>query len=342
MSTLAELAALVAGEVAGNPHLEISGVSEIQNGLPGTITFLGNPRYKRFLENTGASAIIVNDQSLLKGRDGIIVANPQLALPVILAHFYQSPSPPEGIHPKALIDPRASLGDDVTVGPFSVVEAEARIGDGARIGANCYVGIGAAIGDGTRLMPGVVVYHQCVVGAAGLIHAGTVIGIDGFGFVTDKDQHHKIPQTGRVIIGDNVEMGANCTIDRGTIGDTIIESDCKFDNHVHIAHNVRIGRGCLFAGQVGVAGTVTIGEFCVFAGHTGIAPHLTIGDRSICGAKTGVTKSLAGGKIYAGMPAREIRQQHKRDAVITEVALLKKRLLKLEDEVTALHPHKDA
>ena len=149
-------------------------------------------------------------------------------------------------------------------------------------------------------------------------------------FVTDQDINHKIPQNGYVIIGNDVEIGANCAIDRGTIGDTIIEDQCKLDNHVHLAHNVRLGKGCLLTAAVTIAGSVEVGEFCIFAGHVGVAPHVIIGARSVLAAKTGVSKSLTGGKVYAGMPAREIREQHKREAVYLEVVRIQKRLKRLE------------
>ncbi len=336
MSTLKELAALVGGKLIGDMGLVITGVSEIQNGKPDTITFLANPRYKNHLEDTQAAAVIVADRELLGEHNGIIVDNPQLAIAQILAHF-QSPLPqPDGIHSTALVDPSAVIGENVGIGPFAVIEADAQIGSGTTIGAHTVIGHRATIGSEGHLNARVVIYHDCQIGDRVLIHSGTVIGCDGFGFVTAADIHHKIPQTGRVVVGNDVEFGANCSIDRGTIGDTRIGAGCKFDNLVHIAHNVKIGVGCLIAGEVGIAGSAVIGDYCIFAGQVGVAPHLKVGDRAICAAKTGVTKSIPGGRVYAGMPVREIREQNKRDAVLTAVALLKKRLLKLEAKVLNL------
>ncbi len=341
MANLSELAALVGGELVGDSRLEITGVSEIQNGRPGTITFLSNKLYGKYLADTKAAAVVTNDGENLKNLPGIIVKNPQLALVKLLTFFKPESDQPSGIHPKAVIDSAAVLGKNISIGPFAVIEAGARIGDDSIIGANVYIGRNAVIGSNTRLMPGVMIYDHCQVGDRGVIHAGTVIGSDGFGFVTEGQIHHKIPQLGRVKVGDDVEMGGNCSIDRGTIGDTEIGNGTKFDNLVHIAHNVKIGRGCLIAGEVGIAGSARIGNFCIFAGQVGIAPHTTLGDGTICAAKTGVTKSLEGGKIYAGMPAREIREQNKRDAVFATVALLKNRLLKLEDELSGHRKNAD-
>jgi len=337
LSTLKELALIAGGELIGDARLDITGISEIQNGKQGTITFLGNPLYKKYLPETKASAVLTNDRALLADRNGIVVDNTQLALARLLEYFKPASTRISGIHSTAVIDPSAEIEPDVSIGPHVVIESGVQIGQNSTIEAQVVIGQNSRIGQDCLLYPQVVIYHHCEVGSRTIIHAGTVIGCDGFGFATVDDVHHKIPQNGQVIIGTDVELGANCTIDRGTIGNTTIGDGSKFDNLVHLAHNVKIGRGCLVAGEVGIAGSAVIGDFCVFAGHVGVAPHLTIGDRAVFAAKTGVTKSLPGGKIYAGMPVREIREQNKRDAVMTAVALLKRRMLKLEDKVTKLY-----
>lgn len=341
MASLSELAALVGGDLYGDSRLEISGVSEIQNGRPGTITFLANKLYKKFLDDTKASAVISGEPGDLEGRNGIAVDNPQLALAKLLDYFQPLEKPDPGIHPSAVVDPAAEIGENVYVGPLAVIESGAKVGDDSFISAQVFIGRNARVGSNTKLNPQVVVYDHCEIGDRVIIHAGTVLGSDGFGFVTDSGKHHKVAQLGRVIVGNDVEMGGNCSIDRGTIGDTTIGDGTKLDNLVHIAHNVKIGKGCLIAGEVGVAGSAKIGNFCVFAGQVGIAPHITLGDGTICAAKTGVTKSLEGGKIYAGMPAREIREQNKRDAILTSVAFLKKRIANLEDEVSQVRTKQD-
>jgi UDP-3-O-[3-hydroxymyristoyl] glucosamine N-acyltransferase len=308
----------------------ITGVSEIQNGRESTITFLSNLKYKKYLPSTGASAVVVSKASLLDNKPGIVHHNPQLAIAKILGEFTPKLLYTRGVNETAYVDSKAKIGKNVTIGPFSVIEAGVIIGDDSNIGSHTVIDQKTSIGKNCKIFSNIHIYHGTNIGDNAIIHSGTVIGSDGFGFVTDKDINHKIPQNGYVIIGNNVEIGANCAIDRGTIGDTIIEDQCKLDNHVHLAHNVRLGKGCLLTAAVTIAGSVEVGEFCIFAGHVGVAPHVKIGARSVLAAKTGVSKSLTGGKVYAGMPAREIREQHKREAVYLEVVKIQKRLTRLE------------
>ena len=330
MTTLSELSDLVKGKIVGDPTMVITGVSEIQNGRESTITFLSNSKYKKYLPSTGASAVVVSKASLLDNKPGIVHHNPQLAIAKILGEFTPKLQYTSGVNENAYVDSKAKIGKNVTIGPFSVIEAGVIIGDDSNIGSHTVIDQKTSIGKNCKIFSNIHIYHGTNIGDNAIIHSGTVIGSDGFGFVTDKDINHKIPQNGYVIIGNNVEIGANCAIDRGTIGDTIIEDQCKLDNHVHLAHNVRLGKGCLLTAAVTIAGSVEVGEFCIFAGHVGVAPHVKIGARSVLAAKTGVSKSLTGGKVYAGMPAREIREQHKREAVYLEVVRIQKRLKRLE------------
>ena len=330
MTTLSELSDLVKGKIIGDPTMVITGVSEIQNGRESTITFLSNSKYKKYLPSTGASAVVVSKASLLDNKPGIVHHNPQLAIAKILGQFTPKLQYTSGVNETAYVDSKAKIGKNVTIGPFSVIEAGVIIGDHSNIGSHTVIDQKTSIGKNCKIFSNIHIYHGTNIGDNAIIHSGTVIGSDGFGFVTDKDINHKIPQNGYVIIGNNVEIGANCAIDRGTIGDTIIEDQCKLDNHVHLAHNVRLGKGCLLTAAVTIAGSVEVGEFCIFAGHVGVAPHVKIGARSVLAAKTGVSKSLTGGKVYAGMPAREIREQHKREAVYLEVVRIQKRLKRLE------------
>ena len=330
MTTLSELADLVKGKIVGDPTMVITGVSEIQNGRESTITFLSNLKYKKYLPTTGASAVVVPEASLLDNKPGIVHHNPQLAIAKILGEFTPKLQYTSGVNETAYVDSKAKIGKNVTIGPFSVIEAGVIIGDDSNIGSHTVIDQKTCIGKNCKIFSNIHIYHGTNIGDNAIIHSGTVIGSDGFGFVTDQDINHKIPQNGYVIIGNDVEIGANCAIDRGTIGDTIIEDQCKLDNHVHLAHNVRLGKGCLLTAAVTIAGSVEVGEFCIFAGHVGVAPHVKIGARSVLAAKTGVSKSLTGGKVYAGMPAREIREQHKREAVYLEVVRIQKRLKRLE------------
>ena len=330
MKTLLDLAKLVTGKVVGDKTMIISGVSEIQDGRESTISFLGNPRYKKYLSSTKASAVIVDDRSLLNDKSGIVHNNPQLAIAKILEVFSQKINNKIEISKNTYISPKAIIGKNVSIGHFSVIEDDVIIGDNTTIGSNTIISNNTAIGNNCNIFSNIHIYNNCKIGNNCVIHSGTIIGSDGFGFVTENGDHHKIPQNGNVIIGNKVEIGSNCAIDRGTIGDTILEDQCKLDNHVHLAHNVRLGKGCILTAAVTIAGSVNVGEYCVFAGHVGVAPHVTIGSHSTLAAKTGVTKSLSGGKVYAGMPAREIREQHKRDALYSEVLKIRKQLDELE------------
>ena len=324
--TLREIAAHVDGEVIGEPDINVSGVSEIQNSLPGTITFLGNPKYKQFLTETQAEAIFVRSEDHLNGKHGIVVSNPQLAMAITLRLFSPEKSFEPSIHESAVIDSTASVGKNVFIDAGVVIKSGASIADNAIIDANVVIGNGVTIGANCALKPNVTIYHNVKIGDNCIIHSGTAIGCDGFGYVTENNIHEKIPQTGNVLIGNDVEIGSNCAIDRATIGVTSIGDMTKIDNLVHIAHNVKVGKGCLITAGFAVAGSTEIGDYCTFAGQVGIAPHVKIGSNSVFAAKSGVTKSLEGGKIYAGFPAREIIEHNKREAQLRDITRMNQKL----------------
>ena len=327
--TLKNIASSIDGDISGDPNLEITGVSEIQNGCSGTISFLGNQAYGKYMDSTKASAVIVSDKKYLFGKDGIIVKNPQLAMAKVLSMFFPIEYIPKGIHPNASVDSSAKIGENITIESGAIIESDAIISDGTFIGANTYIGKKTKIGSNCKIYQNVVVYHEVHIGSSTTIHASVVIGCDGYGFVKDEDGYFKIPQTGNVLIGDNVEIGANSVIDRATIGETIIGNMTKLDNLVHIGHNVQIGNNCLITAQVGIAGSVKIKDNCSFGGQAGVVPHVEIGPESIIASKSGVTKSLSGGEMYGGFPARPIKEQNKRDAVYSEVLKIKKMLNQL-------------
>ena len=314
------------GKVIGDPDINVAGVSEIQNSLPGTITFLGNPKYKQFLTETQAEAIFVRNEDHLNGKNGIVVSNPQLAMARTLRLFFPQTSFEPSIHESAVIDSTASVGKNVFIDAGVVIKSGASIGDNAIIGANVVIGNRAAIGTHCSLKPNVTIYHNVIIGDNCIIHSGTVIGCDGFGYVTEDNIHEKIPQTGNVVIGNDVEIGSNCAIDRATIGITSIGDLTKIDNLVHIAHNVKVGKGCLITAGFAVAGSTEIGDYCTFAGQVGIAPHVKIGSNSVFAAKSGVTKSLKGGKVYSGFPAREIKEHNKREAQLQDITRMSQKL----------------
>lgn len=325
--TLAEIARHLKGKIIGNPNLSILGVSEIQNSHPNTITFFSNPIYKKYLSTTKATAIIVSNENLLDGKNGIVVSNPQLAMGETLKLFYPAKRKPHsGVHSTAILSDDVKIGKKITIEPRVIINEGSSIGDGSKIGSNSVVGENVVIGENCKIFPNVSIYDDSVIGNDVVIHSGTIIGCDGFGYVKYENVHKKIPQKGNVIIGDCVEIGSNCTIDRATIGSTVIGEMTKVDNLVHIAHNVKIGKGCILTAGFGIAGSTEVGDYCTFGGQVGVGPHLTIGNNTMVAAKSGVTKSLKGGKIYAGYPAREIEEHNKRLALINQISTLRKKV----------------
>ena len=324
--TLREIAFHVGGKVIGDPDIIVSGVSEIQSSVPGTITFLGNPKYRKFLTDSQADAVFVSDENHLKGKNGILVPNPQLAMARTLGLFFPESQTEPSIHQSANVDSSATIGENVTIDTGCVVRFGAVIGDGSNIGSNTVVGKNVSLGKNCQIKANVTIYHGTKIGDNAIVHSGTSIGCDGFGFVTHGGFHEKIPQTGHVEIGNDVEIGSNCAIDRATIGITSIGDMTKIDNLVHIAHNVKVGKGCLITAGFAAAGTSEIGDYCTFAGQVGVAPHVKIGPNSIFAAKSGITKSLKGGKVYGGFPAREIKEYNKREALLTEISRMRQKL----------------
>ena len=305
--TVAQIAELLSAEVVGDASLEISTICKIEEGAPGGLTFLSNPKYTHYIYTTQASAAIVNKDFVPEHEVPctlIKVENSYLAFAQLL-NFYQEQQAAKaktGISPHACIAETAQIGQNVYIAEFVSVGEHAVVGDGARLYPHVTVGDGARVGNRTTLYAGVTVYAQCVIGDDCILHAGSVIGADGFGFANQDGQYLKIPQIGNVVIGNHVEIGANTCIDRATMGSTKIADYVKIDNLVQIAHNVEVGEGTAFAAQSGVAGSAKIGKQCIFAGQVGVAGHLQIADKTVIGAQSGVTHSLKSG-VYLGSPA---------------------------------------
>ena len=326
---LGEIASVIEGQVVGDADHPINGVSQIQDANSGTITFLSNPAYRKYLDVTDADAIIVEEKSLLKEKMGIVVKNSQFAMAKTLRLFNPVKKEKPFIESNTSISKYASIGKNVSISSGACIKKGARIGDGCKIGSNAFIGKDTSLGNNCELYPNVSIYNNVSIGSRVIIHSGTTIGSDGFGYVTINNIHEKIPQIGDVIIKDDVEIGSNCSIDRATIGSTIVGEMTKIDNLVHIAHNVKIGKGCLITAGFAVAGSTEIGDFCTFAGQVGVAPHLKIGNNSIVASKSGVTRSLKGQNTYAGFPARDIKEHNRRQALINEIGRLREKLLKL-------------
>lgn len=327
---LEELCDLVGGELCGDPSTVISDVAEIQNAKPGEIAFLGNDKYTKYISTTTAEALIVPHNFELSFKNLIKVENPNLAFAICIGKLRpELPAKPVGISKSASVSKNAILGNDIYIGPNVIVEDKAIIENEAYIHANSYIGHEARVGTKSIVYPNVTIYHECVIGENNIIHSGTVIGSDGFGFVRLRDKIEKIPQSGRVIIGNDVEIGANCSIDRGTVGDTVIGDGTKLDNQIQVGHNVKIGKLCFFAGQTAIAGSATIEDFVTVAGQVGIIGHITIGKGAIIAGKSGVSKDIGAG-VWFGIPARPYRDKTREIADIRSLPDIKKRLIEIE------------
>jgi UDP-3-O-[3-hydroxymyristoyl] glucosamine N-acyltransferase len=302
--TLQEIVRRLGGRVEGDATLAVSGVATLDDAGPGEITFLANPRYRARLASTRAGAVILGPRD----RDAtaiarIVAENPYAYYARTVALFHPPQPVVAGVHPTAVVDATATVAASAQIGPTAVVGPGARVGERARIGAGSVLGEGASIGDDTLLHPRVTVYHGCVVGARCILHSGAVIGADGFGMAPDAGAWVKIPQVGRAVLGDDIEVGANTTIDRGALGDTVVEDGVKIDNQVQVAHNCRIGAHTVIAGCTGISGSTVIGRHCVIGGGAGLVGHITLCDGVTVSGMTFITKSITVPGVYSsGLP----------------------------------------
>lgn len=305
---LKELAEWVGGAVVGDGEVEISGVGAIEEARTGEITFIANPKYLRKLGETHASAVIVSTEVAQAEKPLLRVTNPYLAFAKLLTLFYQKTYQPKGIDPNAWISPTAQLGKDLTLHPFVYIGDRCRIGDRVTIYPGVYVGEDSTIGEESVLHPNVSIYSGTVIGTRVILHSGVVVGSDGFGYVKEGKKNVKIPQVGGVEIEDDVEIGANTTIDRATLGKTIIRRGVKIDNLVQVAHNVVIGEDSIIVAQVGISGSVKVGSNVTLAGQVGVVGHIEIGDNVMVGGQSGVTHDLSPNQGYTGSPALPHRE----------------------------------
>lgn len=329
---LDELAARIGCELQGDGGIEVGRVATLDDAQPGDVTFLSNPRYARTLPRTRASAVIVS--AAFEGAlpaAALRAADPYLALARALEIFAPPRREEAGIHPTALVHPTARLGPDASVGAYAVIGAGTRVGARARIGPHVVVGPATEIGDDFVAHAHVSVRERVRIGHRVTIQDGAIIGSDGFGYaVTPEGTAHKMPQTGTVILEDDVEVGANTTIDRATVGATRICRGAKIDNLVMVAHGCEIGEGCFLAAQVGLAGSTTLGRFVQLGGQVGVAGHLSIGDFSRVSAKSGVPNDVPAGKTIGGYPAADIAQWRRQSAALARLPELLQRVRRLE------------
>ncbi len=335
--SLEELADIVGGKIIGSRDVIIRGVAGIKEAEESQITFLANPRYETFLTETRASVVIAN-------RDGDLpctilkVSNPYLAFLKVVKLFAESPMQryPRGIHPMAVIAESAAVGREAAIGAYSVIGEGVTIGERATVLPHTCICNDVTIGSDCLIYPQVTIRERCEIGDGVIIHAGAVIGSDGFGYAKDGNTHQKIPQIGIVRIEDNVEIGANTTIDRATTGVTLVRRGSKIDNLVQIAHNVVVGEDSVLAAQVGISGSTELGKNVVLAGQAGLVGHITIGDGAMVGAQGGVTKSIPPSTRVSGYPAREHTFARKIYAAMKRLPALLKEFRTLQQRVAAL------
>jgi UDP-3-O-[3-hydroxymyristoyl] glucosamine N-acyltransferase len=334
---LEELARHVGAELVGDGEVLITGVNGIREAGPGEITFLSNPRYARYLETTRASAVIVG-KPVAKARTSLlVVSQPYAAFLKVLELFAaRRPRPAPGIHPTAVVHESARLGHGVHVGAHVVIEEGVVIGDGCIVMAGSYIGRGCRLGENCLLYPRVVLREETEVGDRVIIHSGAVIGDDGFGFLAEGEGYHKIPQLGRVVLEDDVEVGANTTIDRATVGETRVGRGTRIDNLVQIAHNVTIGENSILCAQVGISGSTQVGRHVTLAGQVGIVGHIRIGDGVRVGAQGGVTKSIPPGQEVSGYPALPHHLARRIYAAMRQLPEALRRLREISERLEAL------
>jgi UDP-3-O-[3-hydroxymyristoyl] glucosamine N-acyltransferase len=335
--TLAELATELGGHVIGDDSVEIRGVAGIREALPGDVTFLANSRYESYLAETRASAVICDRAPRHATVPLLQVDHPYLAFQKAVRLFrpelYQ---PLPGVHPTAVVSPAAKIGEGASIGPHCTVEPGATIGAKTVLMSGCYVGVQASIGDGCLLYPRVVLREECVLGHRCIVHAGAVIGADGFGFAFDAGRYHKVPQVGNVVVGDDVEIGANTTIDRATTDSTRVGDGTKIDNLVQIGHNVIIGRHCIIVAQVGISGSTELEDYVTIGGQSGIIGHVKLGKGMQVGAQSGVSKSWPAGTTVFGTPAAPLTLFKRINAYLQRLPQLFDRTKTLESRVAKL------
>jgi len=333
-----EIARLVKGTVVGNPALVLQGVNSLAQAGPEELSFASSPKHFKEAERSRAGCVIAPPGFSAPGITVIIADRPKAAFTKAMWLFHPERYVDTGVHPTAIVDRSATVGSEVSIGALVTVGNGAQIGDRVRIGPGSTIGDHVSIGQETLIYPNVTLYQGVLIGAHVIIHAGTVIGADGFGFVFEEGRHLKIPQLGNVVIEDDVEIGANCTIDRATFGSTIIKRGTKTDNLVHIAHNVTVGEHSLLVAQVGIAGSSKIGNYVTLAGQVGVADNVAIGDFVTVGAKSAVItgKRIEPHHTFWGIPARPIEETKRQVAALSSLPTLLKRIKELESRLEAL------
>ncbi|GMU93763.1 MAG: UDP-3-O-acylglucosamine N-acyltransferase [Candidatus Hydrogenedentota bacterium] len=335
--TLAEIAQIVGGTVVGDGSVRIHGLNGIREARNGELTFVADSRYGSYIDSTQASAILVSRRITCGPKPLIQVDDPRQALLILLsrmeADLFRSVP---GIHPSAVVDKGAQLGRDVTIGAHAVISEGAKLGDGVTVGAGAYVGAHCRIDTQTIIKPNVTILDRVEIGARCILHSGSVIGADGFGFVEHDGVQVKVPQVGTVVIGDDVEIGANTCIDRATFGATRVGSGSKIDNLVQIGHNVQLGRNAIVCGNAGIAGSTLLGDNVIVGAGAGLAGHIEIGEGAKIAGYSGVTKSVPAGATVFGYPAVDAEKNRRMQAALRQLPDTLRRIRHLEQRIAQL------
>jgi UDP-3-O-[3-hydroxymyristoyl] glucosamine N-acyltransferase len=339
--TAAAIASFLKGEIDGNPEVKVNTVAKIEEGRTGALSFLANPKYEHYIYSTKSSVVLVNKSFIPSEKISatlIKVDNAYESFASLLRLVDQAKPKKKGIHPNAVIEPSATIGTDVYIGPFAYIGENCIVGNGSSVYPHVYIGDGSRVGKNCTLYSGVKIYHDCVLGDACIIHAGSVIGSDGFGFAPQSENEYmKIPQLGNVVLEDNVEIGANVTIDRATMGSTIIGKGVKLDNLIQIGHNAEVGGNTVMAAQTGISGSTKIGKNCMFGGQVGLAGHIKIADGTKIGAQAGILGDVKEqNTAIIGSPAIDIRQFMKSSVIFRKLPELKSKVDQLEKELKDL------
>ncbi len=337
--TAQQIADFLKGEIVGNPDVEVDNFAKIEEGKPRTIAFLSNPKYTHYIYETKADIVLVNrDFTPDKPVSATLIKVPDAyaALAALLELANSLAPVKKGIEEMSFVSPSAKLGENVYVGAFAYIGEQVEIGRDAKIYPQAYIGDNVKIGNNVTIYAGVKIYHGCVIGDNCILHAGAVIGADGFGFSKQEGIYHKIPQIGNVVLEEEVEVGANTTIDRAVMGSTIIRKGVKLDNLIQIAYNCEIGRNTVMAAQVGIAGSAKLGEGCVLGGQVGIGGHITIGSHSQIGAQSGIISNTPEGSEVMGSPAYPVKNFFKSSIIIPKLPDMYRQLNALEKEIREL------
>jgi UDP-3-O-[3-hydroxymyristoyl] glucosamine N-acyltransferase len=337
--TARQIAELLQGTVEGNPDMKVNRFSKIEEGRSGSLSFLANPKYERYIYQTEASVVLVNEDftpSIPVKATLVRVPNAYSALAVLLDRAEQSKKQKEGIDSTAFIHPSAVIGELCYIGSFAVIGENVRLGNGCKIYPHACIGDGVTIGDNCIIYPHVTLYDDCIIGNRCILHAGSVIGSDGFGFAPEGNDYKKIPQLGNVVLEDDVEIGANTTIDRAVMDSTVIRKGVKLDNLVQIAHNVEVGEHTVMAAQTGVSGSVKIGRHCRFGGQAGVVGHLCIEDEASVGAQAGIIGHIGKGRAVLGAPAIDAKAFLRSSVIFGRLPEMYRQLEQLKREIEQL------